>query len=88
MPSKGKNRKVIGLMKDGSGGNLKGEFVALRLKTYGYLVDDNDEDKKAKGTGRHCLEATHLENKIKQLEKNKLHVDSPQENYKKFIKKS
>ena len=50
MLSKGKNRKVIGLMEDGSGGNLKGEFAALRLKTYGYLVDDNDEDKKAKDT--------------------------------------
>ena len=26
------------------------EFVGLRAKTYGYLKDNNDEDKKAKGT--------------------------------------
>ena len=26
------------------------EFVRLRAKTYSYLKDNNDEDKKAKGT--------------------------------------
>ena len=26
------------------------EFVALRAKTYAYLTDDDDEEKKAKGT--------------------------------------
>ena len=26
------------------------EFIALRLKTYSYLTDDCEEDKKAKGT--------------------------------------
>ena len=26
------------------------EFVGLRAKTYRYLKDNNDEDKKAKGT--------------------------------------
>ena len=26
------------------------EFVKLRAKTYSYLKDNNDEDKKAKGT--------------------------------------
>ena len=26
------------------------EFVALRLKTYSYLADDSDENKKMKGT--------------------------------------
>ena len=51
------------------------------------LTDDSDENKKAKGTKKcvikrklkfegykHCLEATHLENKIKHLEKNKLNL--------------
>ena len=46
----GKNKKVIGLMKDELGGRIITEFVALRLKTYSYLTDDCKEDKKAKGT--------------------------------------
>ena len=47
---KGKNEKVIGLMKDELGGKIMTEFVALRPKTYSYLTDDCEEDKKAKGT--------------------------------------
>ena len=46
----GKNKKVIGLMKDELGGKIMTEFVALRPKTYSYLTDDFEEDKKAKGT--------------------------------------
>ena len=46
----GKNKKVIGLMKDELGGSVITEFVALRPKTYSYLTDDCNEDKKAKGT--------------------------------------
>ena len=46
----GKNKKVIGLMKDELGGKIKTEFVALRPKTYSYLTDDCEEDKKGKGT--------------------------------------
>ena len=46
----GKNKKVIGLMKDELGGKIITEFVALRPKTYSYLTDDCKEDKKAKGT--------------------------------------
>ena len=45
----GKNKKVIGSMKDELGGNTMTEFVALRPKTYSYLTDDCKEDKKAKG---------------------------------------
>ena len=47
---KGKHKKVIGLMKDKLGGQIMKEFVGLRAKTYSYLKDNNDEDKKAKGT--------------------------------------
>ena len=36
----GKNKKVIGLMKDELGGRVITEFVALRPKTYLYLTDD------------------------------------------------
>ena len=46
----GKNKKVIGLMKDELGGKIMTEFVALRPKTYSYLTDDCEENKKAKRT--------------------------------------
>ena len=46
----GKNKKVIGLMKNELGGKIMTEFVILRPKTYSYLTDNCEEDKKAKGT--------------------------------------
>ena len=46
----GKNKKIIGLMKDELGGKIITEFVTLRPKTYSFLTDDSKEDKKAKGT--------------------------------------
>ena len=45
----GKNKKVIGLMKDELGGKIIMEFVTLRPKTYTFFTDDGKEDKKAKG---------------------------------------
>ena len=45
----GKNKKVIGLMKDELGGKIITEFITLKPKTYSYLTDDCKEDKKAKG---------------------------------------
>ena len=45
-----KNKKVIGLMKDELGEQIIKECVGLRAKSYSYLKDSNDEDKKAKGT--------------------------------------
>ena len=46
----GKNKKVIGLMKDELGGKVIPEFATLRPKSYSFLTDDGKEDKKAKGT--------------------------------------
>ena len=50
----GKNKKVIGLMKDELGGKIIMEFVTLRPNPYSYLTDDGKEDKKAKGTKK-CI---------------------------------
>ena len=50
----GKNKKVIGLMKDELGGKIITEFVTLRPKTYSYLTDNGKEYKKAKGTKK-CI---------------------------------
>ena len=46
---KGRNKKVIGLMNDEVGGKIMTEFASLRLKTYSYLMDDCNGNKKAKG---------------------------------------
>ena len=46
----GKNKKIIGLMKDELSGKIITEFVTLRPKTHSFLTDDGKEDKKAKGT--------------------------------------
>ena len=50
----GKNKKIIGFMKDELGGKIIMEFVTLRPKTYSFLTDNGKEDKKAKGTKK-CL---------------------------------
>ena len=43
---KGKNKKVIGLMKDKLRRKILTKFVRLRAKNCSYLIDDGSEDKK------------------------------------------
>ena len=47
---KGKNKKVIILMKDKLDGKIIAKFVGLRAKTYSYSIDGGSEDKKDKGS--------------------------------------
>ena len=56
---KGKNKKVIGLMKDELGGKIMKELVALRPNTCSYLMDGDSEAKTAKGTKK-CVIKTIL----------------------------
>ena len=77
-------------MKDELGKKLMTEFASLRPKTYVYLTDNNNENKKAKRTKRvskhQCLEVTQLETKINQSRNNKLDMNSLRENHEEFIK--
>ena len=74
----------MGLMKDELGEKTTTEFAALRAKSYNYLTDNDDVDKRAKSIEKgiikklkfkdykNCLKATQLENKTNQLGKNKV----------------
>ena len=86
-------------MKDELGRKIMIKFVALIAKNSSYLIDEKSEDKKEKFTQRciikiklksknyeSCLEATELDNKINYLEKNKIDINSINENIKRFIK--
>ena len=54
------NKKVIGLIKDESGGKIMIEFVALRPKTQFYLTHDDNSVKKAKVTKKYLKEYVSL----------------------------
>ena len=54
----GKNKKVIGLMKDELGGEIMTEFVALRAKLYSYRKLDGSEEKKCKGIKKCTVKKT------------------------------
>ena len=53
-----KNKKVLGLMKVELGEEIIAEFITLRPKTYSYLTDNDEEDKKAKGTKKCVIKKT------------------------------
>ena len=83
---------MIALMKEGLSGKIMKKLAGLRARTYSFLKDNNDKDKKAKGTKKcfikrrlkfqdykNCLEAAQIENKINHLEKAKIQADSLKE---------
>ena len=47
---KGRNKKVMGLMKDELSGQIMTKCFGLKAKTYSYLINYGSEDKKATGT--------------------------------------
>ena len=51
---KGKDKKVIGLMRNELGGKIMTKFVGLIAKTYSYFLDDSSEVNKAKGKKNVC----------------------------------
>ena len=53
----GKNKKVIGLMKDELGGEIMKEFISLRPKMYSYRVGSS-EPKKCKGIQKCVVKKT------------------------------
>ena len=48
----GMNKRLYGFFKDELGRKIIKELVPLRAKTYGYLTDNDVEEKKAKGTNK------------------------------------
>ena len=82
-------------MKDKLDRKIITKYARIIAKTFSYLIDDGSEDKKAKGTKKrkrklkiknqkNCLEATQLENKIKNLvsEKEVIKCNSIMKRYK------
>ena len=74
---KGKEKKVICVMKDKSSGETIKQFVVLRTKNFSYLIDEGSKDKRVKSTKKcvikrklkfenykNCLEVNKLENRI------------------------
>ena len=60
------NKSEIGKVKDDNAGVAIKEFVHLYSKMYSFLVDNNNEHKKAKGVNRNVV-ATISHNKYKEM---------------------
>ena len=60
---KGKNKKVIGLIKDELRDKIMPKFVGLRAKTYSYLTHDgNEENKKHKMCVKKTINLKNIKN--------------------------
>ena len=47
---KGKNKEVIGFIRDELGGKIMSKSVVLRVETFSCLIDEGSKDQKAKRT--------------------------------------
>ena len=50
-----KNKKVIGIMKDGAAGMVIIEFIGLRSKMYFYEINSETTKKECKGISKHTI---------------------------------
>ena len=78
----GKNKKVIGMIKDELGGKLMKKFIGLRPKCYSYLTDDGNVDKKAKGTKKCVMEKEIMFNNYIECLKKKKKIFKKQQRFK------
>ena len=78
----GKNKKVIGLMKDDLGGKIMEELVGLRPKCYSYLVNDGKVDKKAKGTKKCVIKRCRMFDNYSECLKEKKKILRSQQRFK------
>ena len=83
---------MIGLIKDGLGGQILKKVFWWKAKTYSCLKDNNDDDKKSKDRKscvikrkvkfndyKKCLKVSQIENIINYLEKTEIDADSLKE---------
>ena len=80
----GKNKKVPGLFKDELGGKIITEVVAIRPKTYAYLIDDGSEHKKAEGIKKCVIKRKLMFQNYKDCLLNNKTVYRPQERFKSY----
>ena len=82
----GKNKKVPGLFKDELKGKIITKFVALRPKTYAYLMEDGSDHKKAKGTKKCVIKQKLMLENYKDCLSNNKAIYKSQERFKKCVK--
>ena len=83
-------------MKDELGGKIMKKLLGLKTKTYSYLINNGNQNKKNKNSVmirklkienyKNCLEATQLENKINYLEKYEIDEDNLVKDHRDFLK--
>ena len=78
----GKSKQVIGLFKDELGANIMKEFVAPRAKTYAYLMHDDSEHKKAKGTKKCVIKRKFMFKNYKDCQSNNKIILQSQQRFK------
>ena len=73
------NKKVIDLFKNEWGGKIMKEFVGVRVKPWAYLMDDDTEHKKTKGTKKSVIKrGLMFKNYLDSLLNNKIILKSQQ----------